>query len=59
MWWTFNMLTDHAEVTLTDVRVDDAMILGREGEGLDLAQHLVHENRIRADKRNRRAFEVR
>jgi hypothetical protein len=21
MWWTFNMPTDHAEVTLTDVRV--------------------------------------
>ena len=47
MWWTFNMPTDHAEVTLRDVRVDDAAILGREGEGLDLAQHFVHENRIR------------
>jgi len=47
MWWTFNMPTDHAEVKLTDVRVDDAMILGKEGEGLDLAQHFVHENRIR------------
>jgi alkylation response protein AidB-like acyl-CoA dehydrogenase len=47
MWWTFNMPTDHAEVTLRGVRVDDAAILGREGEGLDLAQHFVHENRIR------------
>ncbi len=46
-WWTFNMPTDHAEVSLTNVRVDDAMILGREGEGLDLAQLFVHENRIR------------
>jgi len=47
MWWTFNMPTDHAEVKLENVRVDDAMILGKEGEGLDLAQHFVHENRIR------------
>jgi len=47
MWWTFNMPTDHAEVTLRDVRVDDAAILGEEGSGLDLAQHFVHENRIR------------
>lgn len=47
MWWTFNMPADHAEVSLTDVRVDDAMILGEEGEGLACAQHFVHENRIR------------
>jgi alkylation response protein AidB-like acyl-CoA dehydrogenase len=47
MWWTFNMPTDHAEVTLRGVRVDDAMILGSEGEGVDLLQHFVHENRIR------------
>src|SRR5205823_5813578 len=27
-WWTFNMPTDHAEVTLKDVRVGDEAILG-------------------------------
>ncbi len=47
MWWTFNMPSDHAEVTLKDVRVPHEAILGREGEGLVLAQHFVHENRIR------------
>jgi alkylation response protein AidB-like acyl-CoA dehydrogenase len=47
MWWTFNMPSDHAEVTLTDVRVPHAAILGGEGEGLACAQHFVHENRIR------------
>jgi alkylation response protein AidB-like acyl-CoA dehydrogenase len=46
-WWTFNMPTDHAEVTLRDVRVSDADILGEEGLGLALAQRFVHENRIR------------
>jgi alkylation response protein AidB-like acyl-CoA dehydrogenase len=46
-WWTFNMPTDHAEVTLRGVRVDDAAILGEEGRGLALAQRFVHENRIR------------
>jgi len=47
MWWTFNMPSDHAEVTLNDVRVPASAILGKEGEGLALAQHFVHENRIR------------
>jgi acyl-CoA dehydrogenase len=47
MWWTFNMPSDHAEVTLRDVRVDAGAILGAEGEGLTVAQHFVHENRIR------------
>jgi acyl-CoA dehydrogenase len=47
MWWTFNMPSDHAEVTLRDVRVPSAAILGEEGEGLTVAQHFVHENRIR------------
>jgi len=47
MWWTFNMPSDHAEVTLTDVRVPHSAILGNEGEGLACAQHFVHENRIR------------
>jgi alkylation response protein AidB-like acyl-CoA dehydrogenase len=45
--WTFNMPTDHAEVTLTDVRVPNAAIFGQEGGGLLVAQHFVHENRIR------------
>ncbi len=47
MWWTFNMPSDHAEVTLTDVRVPENTILGGEGQGLIVAQHFVHENRIR------------
>lgn len=47
MWWTFNMPSDHAEVTLRDVRVPHSAILGDEGEGLACAQHFVHENRIR------------
>ena len=47
MWWTFNMPTDHAEITLTDVRVPDSARLGDEGRGLAVAQTFVHENRIR------------
>jgi alkylation response protein AidB-like acyl-CoA dehydrogenase len=47
MWWTFNMPTDHAEATLENVRVPSSAIFGEEGEGLALAQHFVHENRIR------------
>jgi alkylation response protein AidB-like acyl-CoA dehydrogenase len=47
MWWTFNMPSDHAEVSLTNVRVPASTILGEEGNGLALAQHFVHENRIR------------
>jgi acyl-CoA dehydrogenase len=46
-WWTFNMPTDHAEVTLTDVRVGADAVFGPVDHGLDLAQHFVHENRIR------------
>src|SRR5207245_4653516 len=46
-WWTFNLPTDHAEVTMRDVRVPDEAILGEEGQGLALAQRFVHENRIR------------
>lgn len=45
--WTFNMPTDHAEVVLNNVRVPDSAIMHVEGEGLSLAQHFVHENRIR------------
>jgi alkylation response protein AidB-like acyl-CoA dehydrogenase len=46
-WWTFNMPTDHAEVSLRDVRVGDDAILGELDRGLALAQRFVHENRIR------------
>jgi len=46
-WWTFNMPTDHAEVTLTDVHVGPEAVFGEVGQGLYLAQHFVHENRIR------------
>lgn len=46
-WWTLNMPTDHAEVVLDDVRVGTEAILGPEGDGLRVAQHSVHENRIR------------
>lgn len=45
--WTFNMPTDHANVALRDVRVPHSSILGREDEGLMIAQHFLHENRIR------------
>ncbi len=45
--WTFNMPTDHAHVTLSDVRVSNDDILGEEGLGLQTAQLFVHENRIR------------
>ncbi len=47
MHWTFNMPTDHAEVTLKDVRVPDGAILGEEGLGFATALFFVHENRIR------------
>jgi acyl-CoA dehydrogenase len=46
-WWTFNLPTDHAEVTLRGVRVGDDAVLGELGGGLELAQRFVHENRIR------------
>jgi alkylation response protein AidB-like acyl-CoA dehydrogenase len=47
MWWTFNMPSDHAEVTLRDVRVPGSAVFGEVGRGLELAQTFVHENRIR------------
>jgi alkylation response protein AidB-like acyl-CoA dehydrogenase len=46
-WWTFNMPTDHAEVTMREVRVGADTVFGRVDHGLALAQHFVHENRIR------------
>lgn len=45
--WTFNMPTDHAHVTLRDVRVPHSAIFGEEGQGLAVAQTFLHENRIR------------
>jgi alkylation response protein AidB-like acyl-CoA dehydrogenase len=47
MWWTFNMPSDHPEVTFRDVRVPASALYGEEGRGLQLAQTFVHENRIR------------
>ncbi|HZT65703.1 MAG TPA: acyl-CoA dehydrogenase family protein [Acidimicrobiales bacterium] len=45
--WTFNMPTDHAHISLTDVRVGDDAIFGGEGRGLQVVQHFFNENRIR------------
>lgn len=45
--WTFNMPTDHADVSLRGVRVPDTAVLGEEGNGLAAAQAFVHENRLR------------
>ncbi|MFZ2870302.1 acyl-CoA dehydrogenase family protein [Zavarzinia sp.] len=45
--WTFNMPTDHPRVSFRDVFVGDDAVFGQPGAGLALAQHFVHENRIR------------
>ncbi len=45
--WTFNMPTDHPRVSFTNIWVTDETIFGQEGNGLAIAQHFVHENRIR------------
>jgi alkylation response protein AidB-like acyl-CoA dehydrogenase len=45
--WTFNMPTDHAHISLTDVRVPHSAIFGGEGRGLAVVQHFFNENRIR------------
>jgi acyl-CoA dehydrogenase len=45
--WTFNMPTDHARISLTDVWVPDSAIFGGEGRGLQVVQHFFNENRIR------------
>jgi acyl-CoA dehydrogenase len=45
--WTFNMPTDHARVTLQDVRVPESAVFGGEGRGLQVVQHFFNENRIR------------
>src|SRR6202050_432895 len=45
--WTFNMPTDHARISLHDVRVPDSAVFGEEGRGLAVVQHFFNENRIR------------
>ena len=45
--WTFNMPSDHARVSFTDVRVPHSAIFGEEGRGLAVVQHFFNENRIR------------
>ena len=45
--WTFNMPTDHPRVSFTAVWVADEALLGSPDAGLAVAQHFVHENRIR------------
>ena len=45
--WTFNMPTDHARISLTDVRVPHDSIFGGEGKGLQVVQLFFNENRIR------------
>ncbi|MCP5264853.1 MAG: acyl-CoA dehydrogenase family protein [Burkholderiaceae bacterium] len=45
--WTFNMPTDHPRVSFTNVWVPQDAVLGPLETGLSVAQHFVHENRIR------------
>ncbi len=45
--WTFNMPTDHALIEMKNVWVPENLVFGRVDRGLELAQHFVHENRIR------------
>jgi acyl-CoA dehydrogenase len=45
--WTFNMPTDHPRVSFSGVWVPGSAVLGPLGGGLAVAQHFVHENRIR------------
>lgn len=45
--WTFNMPTDHPKVSLRDVWLPATAVLGEVEQGLAIAQHFVHENRIR------------
>ena len=46
-YWTFNMPTDHPRVSFNAVWVAEDTLLGPLGQGLAVAQHFVHENRIR------------
>ncbi len=45
--WTFNMPTDHPRVSFANVWVPEDALLGPLDGGLAIAQHFVHENRIR------------
>ncbi len=45
--WTFNMPTDHPKCSYVNVWVPETAILGELDAGLAVAQHFVHENRIR------------
>ncbi len=45
--WTFNMPTDHPRVSFTNVWVPNSAVFGPMDGGLAIAQHFVHENRIR------------
>lgn len=45
--WTFNMPTDHPRVSFSNVWVPDDALLGEAGQGLSVAVHFIHENRIR------------
>lgn len=45
--WTFNMPTDHPRISLNQVWVPQDALFGPLDGGLMLAQHFVHENRIR------------
>ena len=45
--WTFNMPTDHPRVSFTNVWVPATAVFGPLEDGLAIAQHFVHENRIR------------
>src|SRR5436309_2774679 len=42
-----DLQTDHARISLTDVRVPDEAVFGGEGRGLQVVQHFFNENRIR------------
>ena len=45
--WTFNMPTDHGRVSLSDVWIPAGEVLGDPENGLAVALHFVHENRVR------------
>ncbi|MEO1080410.1 MAG: acyl-CoA dehydrogenase family protein [Pseudomonadota bacterium] len=45
--WTLNMPTDHPRIALRDVWLPKGAVLGDPELGLAVAQHFVHENRIR------------
>jgi alkylation response protein AidB-like acyl-CoA dehydrogenase len=47
MDWTFNLPSDHALVRLDGVRIPAHSVLGEIDDGLIVAQHFLHENRIR------------